>query len=242
MAHSARPRRVLTTNEWWESRVDEYLSEQEQVDELKSLVRQNAPWALAGIVIGLAALVGYQQWQAWLERQSFTASQKYSATIDALSRRDANSAQKLVDELKSGYSRTPYADMAELLMARFEVETGKLDDAATLLGAIAVGAHDENLRNVAYLRLARVQRAQQKPDAALATLAKAKPDAAAPVFAEVKGDVLLDKGDKAGALAAWKEALAGKVDGLVNRELLELKISSLGGSVSTPVAAQGGTP
>lgn len=222
--------------------MDDYLSEREQVAELKSLVRQNAPWALAGIVLGLAALVGYQQWQAWLDRQSYTAAQKYSATIDALSRRDATAAQKLVDELQAGYTRTPYADMAALLMARFDVETGKLEEAAKVLAAVAENAHDGDLRNVALLRLARVQRAQHRPDEALATLAKARPGAAAAAFADVRGDVLLDKGDKAGAQGAWKEALLSKVDGLVDRELLELKISSLGLASPTAVIAPGAAP
>ena len=208
--------------------MDDYLSEREQVDALKGAVKQNAPWALTGILIGVAALLGYQQWNAWLDRQAFTASQKYSAVVESLSRRDGAAAAKLVDELKSGYARTPYPELAELVLARFYVESGKLEDASKLLSHVMDSARDAEVRPVAGIRLARVQRALRQPDAALATLAKLGSGAAAPAVADVRGDVLLDKGDKAGARAAWNEALAAKTPGLVDRELVELKIAALG--------------
>ncbi len=206
--------------------MDEYLSERQQMDWLRATVKENAPWALGGVAITLALFVGYQQWQGWRERQSATASQKYEATLDALARGDGDGAKRLVQELRDGYARTPYSDQASLALARYDVEGNRLADAAQLLGEVIKNTHDEELATVARLRLARVQRADGKADAALATLAAAPPGTASAAFADVRGDVLLDKGDKAGALAAWREALAAKSAG-VNRELLELKIGAL---------------
>ncbi len=208
--------------------MDDFLSEQEQIDEIKSVVKQNAPWAIAGIVLGVIGLVGYQQWNAWLDRQAIVASQKYSSVIDALSQKDVATATQLVDELSSHYARTPYPDLAALVLARFDVESDKLDDAMGLLKKVAENARDADLKNVAWLRLARVQRAAHQYEAALTTLAKAPAGDAAAPFADVRGDVLLDQGDKAGALKAWNEALAVKTQGLINRELVELKVSALG--------------
>jgi len=213
--------------------VDDYLSEREQIDEIKSVVKQNAPWAIAGILLGIIGLVGYQQWNAWLDRQAVTASQKYAAVIDALSQKDVVTAGKLVDELNSQYARTPYPDLAALVMVRFDVETDKLDDAARILTRVAESARDADLKHIAWLRLARVQRAAHQYDAALATLAKAPTGPASAPFADVRGDVLLDKGDKAGALVAWREALAAKTPGLINRELVELKVNALAGSAAS---------
>jgi predicted negative regulator of RcsB-dependent stress response len=233
--------------------VEDYLSEREQVDRLRRWFRENAPWALAGILIGVGVLVGWQQWQAYHERRGLSASQKYDQTIEALDRGDRAAAEKLTTQLKSDYAKTPYADLAELAVARFHVEDGKLDEAAKYLADVMNTSADEELRLVARLRLARVQRAQGQADAALATLAGAPAGGLAPAYAEVRGDVLFDKGDRAGALAAYREAAAATTPGLVDGELLQLKIDSLGGAApaaataatttaAPPAAAPGGTP
>ena len=153
----------------------------------------------------------------------------------------AEGAGRLVKELRDSYGRTPYSDLAALALARFDVEGGKLADAAGLLETVIKDTHDADLAAVARLRLARVQRADGKPDAALATLAAAPAGTGSPAYADVRGDVLLDKGDKAGALAAWREALASKSTG-VNRELLQLKIAALEPPPAAPAAAAGQKP
>ena len=227
--------------------MEEYLSERQQIDWLRATLKENAPWALASVVITIGLFVGYQQWQGWRERQSATASQKYELTLDALARGDTDGAGRIVKELRESYGRTPYSDLAALALARLDVETGKLGDAARLLEEVMRNTRDEDLATVARLRLARVQRADGKADAALATLAGAPAGTTSPAFADVRGDVLSDKGDKAGALAAWKEALGSKSQG-VNRELIELKIAALespaspGPAPSAAAAAGGGKP
>lgn len=222
--------------------MDEYLSERQQIDWLRAAVRENAPWALAGIAITVGLLVGYQQFQGWRGRQSLTASQKYEATLDALARGDADGAGRVVQELRGSYGRTPYADLAALALARFHVEGGRLGEAASLLEGVIRETRDEDLATVARLRLARVQRADGKPDAALATLAAIPAAAAGPAVADVRGDVLEDKGDRAGAVAAWREALAAQAPG-VNRELLELKIAAAEPPAApAPAAAAGQKP
>jgi predicted negative regulator of RcsB-dependent stress response len=215
-----------------EAEVEEYLSEREQLDRVRRWVRENAPWAIAGVLLGVALLVGWQQWQAYRERQSLAASEKYTQALDALARGDRDAATKLAAQLKSDYERTPYADMAELALARFYVEDGKLPEAAKYLGDVMSTSSDEELKLVARLRLARVQRAQGNLDAALATLNGAPPGGLAPAYAEVRGDVLYDRGDRAGALAAYREAAAAQTPNLVNAELLQLKIDSLAGAAA----------
>jgi predicted negative regulator of RcsB-dependent stress response len=86
-----------------------------------------------------------------------------------------------------------------------------------------------------------VQRAAHQYDAALATLAKAPTGEAAAPFLDVRGDVLLDKGDKAGALAAWRDALSVKTPGLINRELVELKANALSVASAASASSTDGT-
>ena len=220
--------------------MEDYLSEREQLDQVRRWIRENAPWALAGVLIGVGALVGWQQWQAWRERQSLAAGQKYSQTLEALSRNDRDAATRLATQLRQDYARTPYPDLAALALARYHVESNELADATRYLTDVMNGARDQELKVVARLRLARVERAEGKPDLALATLAAAPGDIAqsAP-FAEVRGDALRDKGDRAGALAAYHAALTAPPESGVNRALIELKSADLG---TVPAAPAAGTP
>jgi predicted negative regulator of RcsB-dependent stress response len=230
--------------------VDEYLTERERVDWLRARVKEHAPWALAGVAIALIALFGWRQFQGWQERKGLESSQRYSLVIDALGRGDRDGAVRLAADLRVSDTRTPYGDLAEFALARFDAESGKLGDAERRLDLLMREAHDPDLRVVARLRLARVERAEGKLDAALATLGGVSAATGGAAYADVRGDVLADKGDRAGAIAAWQEALATKVQGVIDRDLVALKIASLGGaapapSVTTPsptAASPGGKP
>jgi predicted negative regulator of RcsB-dependent stress response len=220
--------------------VEDYLSERQQIDQVRVWLKENAPWAVTGILIGVGALYGWQQFQAWREHQALTGGEKYSQTLEALARNDRDAATRLAGQLQQDYGRTPYADLAALALARYHVDAGRFADAAKSLETVMQGSRDDELRLVARLRLARVQRADGKPDLALATLAGATPGAAAAAFAEVRGDVLLDKGDRSGALAAFKEALAANTAGVVDKELLQLKVASISDAApGAPPAAAG---
>ena len=221
--------------------MEDYLSEREQLEQVRRWIRENAPWALAGILIGVGALVGWQQWQAWRERQSLAAGQKYSQTLEALTRNDRDAATRLATQLRQDYARTPYADLAALGVARYHVESNELADAARYLTDVMNSSRDQELKVVARLRLARVERAEGKPDLALATLAAAPAGAArSAAFAEVRGDALRDKGDRAGALAAYQAALAAPPEAGVNRALIELKNADLGAVPAAPAAGSAG--
>ena len=88
-------------------------------------------------------------------------------------------------------------------------------------------------------RIARVQLAQDRPDEALATLAAAdSPGAFAARYAELRGDALLRKGDTAGAIAAYREALASKEPGVVDVGQLQLKVNDLGAGGTGAAAAE----
>ena len=93
------------------------------------------------------------------------------------------------------------------------------------------------------LRLARVESAQGKHDAAIVTLNGAQAGKFEARFAEARGDILFAKGDNAGALQAYQQALSTGEEGVVDLELLDLKIRDLGGTplVKEQVASQSPT-
>ncbi len=212
--------------------VDEYLSEREQAEQLRNWLRENWIWLLAGVALTLGGYYGYRWWESRQASRSLEAGQLYLAMLDAISANKLDDGVRIAGEVTGGYADTPYADQAALVLARLDVDAGKLASAETRLAGIAQHSDDPDLRIVANLRLARVQLAQGRYDDALATLdAVAGPSVEARVL-ELKGDVRLAQGDKTAALDTWRRAQAAAGPdaagaGTLDAELLQLKIDEL---------------
>jgi len=206
------------------------LNEKEQVEWVKEWLRANGPWIVAGIAIGAALLGGWRWYKERHTLQAEAASARYEELVAALGRGDKVRAVTIAEDLKREYEWTPYAGLGELMAARVHVEANELDKAAASLKYVMDTASDKELRSIARLRLARVQAAQGKYDEALATLKVDEPGEFATRYAEVRGDVLLAKGDRAGALREYLAARTGDNEGRVDLSLLDLKIRDLGGT------------
>ena len=221
--------------------VDEYLSEREQAEQLRHWLRSNGIWMAAGVLLVVGGWYGYQWWQQRQATQSLAAEARFSAMLDALAQNNRDEGVRIGGEVTTEFRGTPYADQAALVLARLEVENGDFAPAETRLAGVARDSDDPELRLIARLRLARVQLAAGKHDEALATLEAARQPAAEARIEELRGDVLLARGDAAGALAAYRKAEASVAtpaidDGLVDAELLGLKIDELSAATATAVA------
>jgi predicted negative regulator of RcsB-dependent stress response len=206
------------------------LSEQEQWELAKQKARELWIYVVGGVALGLAGLGGWNWWQDRRETQAETASARYEELLAAYARNDQTRGQTLLDELKSQYAWTPYPALGSLIAARVQVEANELDKAAASLRFVMDNAHDDEVRTIARLRLARVLSAQNKHDEALALLTVQDAGEFAERFADTRGDVLLAKGDRDGALREYLAARTGAVDGSVDVDLLDLKIRDLGGT------------
>jgi len=212
--------------------VDEYLSEREQAEQLSHWLRENWLWLVAGVVLGLGSVYGYRWWNAHQAARSEEAEQQFSAMLDALGRSQRDEGLQIAGKITGEYTDTPYADQTRLVIARLDIEAGELDKAATTLRQVMDSTRDPELALVARLRLARVQLAKGSYDDALATLEAVDNPAVAARVAELRGDVMVARGKPADALLAYRQAQSaaedGKsADGLVDQELLRLKIDEL---------------
>ncbi|MDE2220725.1 MAG: tetratricopeptide repeat protein, partial [Gammaproteobacteria bacterium] len=188
--------------------MDEYMNEQEQWEFVRTWVRQNGLWVVAGVALAAAGLWGWKAWQSHREAGLLAASSQYEQLVAAFGKNDRQTVLTLADKLAAEHARTGYADEAQLAAARMEVENNELAAALARLQRVAAGTGDPELALVVRLRIARLQIEQHQADAALATLAAGDAGAFAGRFAEVRGDALLAKGDRAGALKAYREAQA----------------------------------
>ncbi len=210
--------------------MEEYLSEKEQWEWVKEQLRQNGPALVLAMAVAGAGVAGWRWWQGHLDSGRLEAGVKYTQMAQALERGDRSQALVALGELERGYADSPYTDQAKLLAARVYVAGAELDRAAAELTAVAAHSKDHELALVARLRLARVEIAQGKADAALATLDGVDPGAFGARYHEVRGDAYYAKGDRAAALKEYRSAQAAS-----GAPLLALKIADL--ATETPAAA-----
>lgn len=214
--------------------MDEYMNEQEQWEFVRNWVRQNALWVVAGVALAAAGLWGWQAFQAHKEATLVAAGEQFEQLVQAFGKDDRKTVAKLADKLSAEYPHTGYAEQGQLAAARMLVENNELPAAQARLQQVSESTSDHELALVLRMRIARLQIEQHQADAALATLAAAEPGAFAGRYAEVRGDALLVKGDRAGALKAYREAQsaqqtqqAAQSSGPAGDDLLALKINEL---------------
>ena len=205
--------------------MDEYLDDQEQWRRVIAWLRESGPWMLGAVI---AVLLGYGGWRYWQGRRTNTAlaaEGRYEQVLSALDQGNLALGSTLADRLIKDYPNTPYATQADLMAARVAVQDDQLSDAAKRLRHVLDTTGDPQLKLAVRLRLARVLLGQNQPDEALKLIDGVQAGAFASRYDEVRGDALLAKGDRAGALQAYRSARAGAdtLDG----QLLDLKIQDL---------------
>jgi predicted negative regulator of RcsB-dependent stress response len=186
----------------------EDLSDLEREEQLRSFWRDNWLTIVGGIAIGLGGIAGWRYWQSHSARQGEQAEGAYAAVLEALGANKREDAVTRASALRKEHPSSPYADQADLALARAAVERGELDEAAKRLRAVVDSSRDAELRQIARTRLARVLIEQSKPDEALALLDPANAGAFAPHFHDIRGDALAAKGDAAAARREYEAALA----------------------------------
>jgi predicted negative regulator of RcsB-dependent stress response len=213
--------------------VDDYLSEQEQWERAKAWLRSNGAWIVGGVILGAAALYGWQWYGKYQDRVALEAADQFQGVIEAFEKRDRTGGLALVAQLKEKHPSSPYADQADLLSARVYVESNELDKAAERLRHVMDSSKDHELSLVARLRLARVLLSQNKADEAIATLNQKELGAFEPRYQEARGDAYLAKGDKAAALREYEAARRSGSMEVLDTQLLDLKIKDLSGAVAS---------
>jgi predicted negative regulator of RcsB-dependent stress response len=213
--------------------VSEYLTDDEQVEVLKRWWSQNGVALIVTLVLVIAGVVGWRWYNAHKAEREAAGSAAYHHYLDVRASATATDADRAaaLAPLDGEFKDTTYHVFALLYRAHDAAAAGQYDKAAEFL-ATAADTADGELRDVARVRLARVQLELDQPDAALATLAKVSGAGFRGEVAELKGDVLLSKGDKNGALAAYRAAAEAEKD--QRNPMLEMKIADL----APPNAAQ----
>jgi predicted negative regulator of RcsB-dependent stress response len=217
---------------------EEYLTDDEQLEAVKHVVAEYAPWLIGGVLVGAALFFGYRYYESYIDGRALKAAAQFSALTAALQVNDHTRSRQIADGLIKDFANSPYADQAQLTLARLDVEDGELDKAIAPLTQVMNDSKDTELRQIARLRLARVLTDQGKADAAIKTLTAPMPAAFSARYHEVRGDAYVAKKDIPDAVTEYQAALGAADASGINAGLLELKIQDLG-AVAAPVAKTG---
>ena len=202
----------------------EDLTDNEREEQLRRWWSENWLWIIGGIALGLALLGGWQYWQQSRMEGAEQDEAAYLSVIDALGRDQRDQAVARAKELRDRRPNSPYADQADLALARMAADRREFDDASARLRVVMDGSKDPELRHVARTRLARVLLEQGKHDDCLALLDPARAGAFAALYREIRGDAYAAKGDAKAARTEYDAALAdGSEDAGIDRAFIELK-------------------
>jgi predicted negative regulator of RcsB-dependent stress response len=213
---------------------EDLLTDDEQWEAIKRWTAENGVGVVACLALGAALVFGYRFYQGHAAARDMNAAAKFNAMTAAFDANDRAGARRTGNEILQSFPSTPYADQAELLLARMSIDEGHAANAESSLSHVMNASKDDQLQHIARLRLARIQIDQGKPDDAIATLALAAPGKFAARYHAVRGDALYAKKDTGGAVREYQAALDGSDPGSPDMSLLELKIADLGASIAMP--------
>jgi predicted negative regulator of RcsB-dependent stress response len=204
------------------------LEEQEQIAAIKGWWHDYGKLVMLVVIGALLAIAAFQGWRYYRAQQAEKASALYGQLTEAERGNDAKRVRDIAAQIIERYGSSQYAGMAALAAAKAGVTTGEVDEAKKRLQWAADNAKEEELRDIARLRLAGVLLDEKKYDEALKLLSAKTGDSFVMFYADLRGDVLSAQGKGAEARAAYQQAL-DKSDANSNyRRLVELKMDALG--------------
>ena len=204
----------------------EYETEEQQIEALKRWWNENGTSLIIGLALGLAGIFGGRYYLNMQKQKSETAGDLYYQVAAQVNQKHEEAAIEASDKLFTDYKSTPYASLASLLMARYEYEKSKTDEAIKQLNRVIDNAEQPELKDIARLRLARIQIASKNYDAVESLLAEKHAPAFDAVFEELKGDLYVAKNEIDKARAAYDKAIEASAGNA--SELLHLKRQDLG--------------
>ena len=205
--------------------MDTYVTDEQQAEKVKQWWSDNGRYLIAGVVMGLAILYGWNTWKDYRVNQARNASEIFATLEKAVDSKEVKQAEDAEWALLEKYSSTAYAAMGELEIARLYVAENDLTKAAEKLNWVIDHASLTEVQEIATLSLAQVLVDDGKAEAALSLMEQSLPASYVSLREEVRGDAYRALGKVDAAREAYDRALltAGG-----NAEYLQLKRDDLG--------------
>lgn len=206
----------------------EDLTEKEQLEKFREWWSENGNFVIAGVVLGIAIMVGISQWKSKTVEAQAAASMQFEALMAEVDDGDLEAAEVIATDLHDNFSSSVYAAQARLAMARLYMDKGRDQDAADSLGGMLDDDPDNEMQQVARLRLAKVLLYQSKPQDVVDLLQNRTDTAFVGRFSEMLGDAYVALGRIEDAADAYALAMSDEQRlPTVDQSLLQWKIVDL---------------
>jgi predicted negative regulator of RcsB-dependent stress response len=207
--------------------MNEYETEEQQIEALKKWWKENATSLIFGLAVGVSGLFGWRYYVDMQNSHAAAASDMYTQIVrDVVIEQVSDNTIDLNNQLINDFSDTPYAALSSLMLAKSEYEKGNVENALTQLELAVKNASDNQVKQLAVLRLASVYIEQGVFDKAEQLLNQSHDSAYDAHYEELKGDLYQAKGDTAAALAAYNRAI--ELHGISASRWLKLKRDNIG--------------
>ena len=204
----------------------------EQGEIVKKWLSENGSAIVMGLVIAFGGLFGFKQWQSWQVNNRQQASAEFEVLGELLSAGQLDAAMANFQSLQDEYPKSPYTSMAALQFARARIEVNQADLAVGLYEFVMENGYPKAMTVVARERLARVLLDQGDAEQALTVLEGVQNITGFEArYAEVRGDIHYDQGRMEEARAAYLEALDQLEAGAGDRNMLVMKLESMGAEI-----------
>lgn len=202
--------------------------EQETIDRLKGWWHEYGNTVLGALILFVAGIAGIQGWRWYHTSQAEQAAQLYAEVEKAVAAKDAKKVKAAAAQVMEQFSGSAFAPRAALAAARSDYEAGDMEGAKTQLRWTINNAKEDELRDVARLRLAGVFLDEKNYAEAMKVLEGSSSAPYSALFSDLRGDVLAAQGKTAEAKSAYQGALETMEAGNPYRGYIELKLESLG--------------
>jgi predicted negative regulator of RcsB-dependent stress response len=206
--------------------VDDLQSEKEQIEEMRAWWSVYGRYVIAGVVIAVGLLLGFNQYKSSKLAAEVEASVLFETLANHVFDGDLDDAEGVADELANNYANTSYAAQSKLAMARLYMDKNRDQDAADALNELLAIRGSGALKHVGRLRLARILLYQDKAQEVIDLLSEQDNAAFAGLYAETRGDAYAALGQISEAGDAYRIALADTSQ-TVNRGLVQMKLIDL---------------
>ena len=203
-------------------------TEEEQIAQFKDWWSRNGKPLMAGGLLAIVIVFGWQTWQKRVASEGQYMSGLYQQLLEASLTPGAADAARVLSLRNSLVEAKPnhaYTQYARLLVAKLAMDDDRLTDAENELREVLNAPANTVLRELAHQRLARVLAASGRAGDALALLnAEQAPAAYRSSRDELKGDVLVLLGRLDEARTSYEQA-RDAIEG--DAGLLNLKLDDL---------------
>jgi len=195
-------------------------TEEEQVEKIKKWWNNNGKQIIAGAVIGLAGIWGWNTYSDYRDKQSLNARSLYLSYAS-----DSNNLGAY-DRLTTDFSSSSYSDQAILLMAKYLFDAGSYTQALSVIKPL-INNPSSVIANTATLRAASIYLQLGQHDQALSILEGQFEDGFSGLIYNLKGDIYLDLGNRAEAQKFYGLAIDNVSENSNLSQLIQIKLDDL---------------